>query len=83
MVKFQILEAIRLMQPVERLEVIEFALSLIREEMTKTTTNQQIQQLSLKDSAALMRSYYTEGNSLTAFSDDICQEDFYQYEDYA
>jgi hypothetical protein len=33
MTKFQILEAIRLMLPAERLEVAEFALQLMREEI--------------------------------------------------
>ena len=82
MTKSQILEEIRLMQPVERLEIVEFTLRLIREEMTKTHLDQQVQQLSLEDAAEMMRSYYLGGNELTEFS-DLCQEDFYEYEEYA
>ncbi len=82
MTKFQILEEIRLMQPVDRLEIVEFTLRLIREEMTKPNLEQQVQQLSLEDAAEMMRSYYAGGNALTEFS-DLCQEDFYEYEEYA
>jgi len=77
MIKSQIFVAIQMMPPMERLEVIEFTLRLIREEMTKTT--QQLPQLSLMEAAEMMRSYYAEGSELTEFS-DLNQEDF--YEDY-
>lgn len=41
MPKLQILEAIRQMPPVERLEVAEFTLHLMREEMEKNTESKQ------------------------------------------
>ena len=82
MTKSQILDAIRLMPPQERLEVMEFTLHLMREEMTKTTVDRQLPQLSLVDAAEIMYSYYTKGSELTEFS-DLCQEDFYEYKDYA
>ena len=82
MTKSQILDAIRLMQTQERLEVMEFTLRLIREEMPQTSVSQQTPQLSLVDAADLMRSYYAEGSELTEFSDRL-QEDFYEYKDYA
>ncbi len=82
MTKSQILEAIRLLQPLERLEIAEFTLQLIRKEMIKTPISQQMQHLSLVDAAEMMRSYYVEGSEMTEFS-DLCQEDFYEYEDYA
>ncbi len=82
MTKSQILEAIRLMRTQERLEVMEFTLRLIREEMPQTPVSQQVQQLSLRDAAASVRSYYEEGGELTEFS-DLCQEDVYEYKDYA
>jgi hypothetical protein len=73
MTKSQILDAIRLMQTQERLEIMEFTLRLIREEMP--------QKLSLVDAADLMQSLYTEGSGLTEFS-DLDREDFYEYKDY-
>lgn len=82
MTKSQILDAIRLMQTQERLEVIEFTLRLIREEMPQMATSLQTPQLSLVDAADLMRPYYAEGSELTEFSDQS-QEDFYEYKDYA
>jgi hypothetical protein len=81
MTKFQILEAIRLMPPVERLEVMEFTLHLMREEMARNTESKQANQLSLV-AAAVMRSYYEEGSELSEFS-DLPQEDFCEYEEYA
>jgi dephospho-CoA kinase len=82
MTKSQILKEIRLMQPVERLEVIEFTLRLIREEMTKKTVDEQVQKLSLVDAAEMIRSYYAEASELTEFT-DICEEDFCEYQEYA
>lgn len=75
MIKPQILEAIKQMQNVERLEIIEFALRLVREEMEKT------ENLSLKEAAEVMRPYYAEGSNLTEFV-DVGNEDFYEYNDY-
>jgi len=82
MTKFQILDAIRLMPPQERLEIIEFALTLIREEKSRTDVDQTDQRLSLADAAEVMASYYSEGGELTEFT-DLCQEDFCEYKDYA
>jgi hypothetical protein len=82
MTKSQVLEEIRLMPSVERLEVIEFTLRLIREEMTKVAMDQKVQKLSLVDASEIMRSYYAEESELTEFS-DMCQEDFCEYEEYA
>jgi hypothetical protein len=82
MTKSQILEAIRLMRTQERLEVMEFTLRLIREEMPQMAVGEQVHQLSLKDAAECVRSYYEEGGELTEFI-DRCQEDFYEYKDYA
>jgi hypothetical protein len=76
MIKTQILEAIKQMSNVERLEIIEFALQLLREEMEKA------EKLSVRDAAEMMLSYYEEGSSLTQFIDS-CHEDFYEYHDYA
>lgn len=75
MIKTQILEAIKQMPNVERLEIIEFALQLLREEMNK------VEKLSVRDAAEMMLSYYEEGSNLTEFVDS-CNEDFYEYHDY-
>ena len=82
MTKSQILAAIRLMQTQERLEVIEFTSRLIREEMPQTDVSDRVMPLSLVDAAEIARPYYEEGSELTEFS-DLCQEDFYEYQDYA
>jgi hypothetical protein len=82
MTKSQILEAIRLMQTHERLEVMEFTLRLIREEMPQTDVSDRVEKLSLVDAAEIIRSYYNEGSELTEFT-DLHQEDFYEYKDYA
>ncbi|MTJ06339.1 MULTISPECIES: hypothetical protein [unclassified Anabaena] len=76
MINPQILEAIKKMPNVERLEMIEFALKLMREEM------QNSKKLSLTTAAEIMRSYYETESSLTEFV-DTCNEDFYGYHDYA
>ncbi|MBD2518808.1 hypothetical protein H6G93_28370 [Nostoc sp. FACHB-973] len=76
MIKPQILEAIKQMPNVERLEVIEFALRLVREDMEKP------EKLSLTAAAEIMHPYYVEGSDLTELV-DTCNEDFYEYHDYA
>ena len=77
MTKNQILDAIRLMQPQERLEIMEFTLRIMREEIPIVH-----RQLNLAEAAEIMRSYYTEGSELTEFS-DLWEEDFYEYKEYA
>ncbi|MGM3307730.1 hypothetical protein ACSQ6I_17465 [Anabaena sp. WFMT] len=76
MIKTQVLEAIKQMPNVERLEVIEFALRLVREDMDKP------EKLSLTAAAEVMRAFYAEGSELTEFV-DTCDEDFQEYHDYA
>lgn len=70
MIKPQILEAIRQMPNRERLEIIEFALRLVSEEIEKP------EKLSLMDVAEIMRSYYVEGSDLTQFV-DLGDQDFW------
>ena len=70
------------MQIHERLEVMEFTLRLIREEIPQMEVSDRVQKLSLVDAAEIVRSYYNEGSELTEFT-DRCQEDFYEYKDYA
>ena len=76
MIKPQILEAIKQMPNVERLEIIEFALRLVREDM------QEPEKLNLRAAAEMMRPYYAEGSKLTEFV-DMGDEDFFEYQDYA
>ena len=71
MIKTQVLDAIKQMPNVERLEIIEFALRLVREEM------QEPKKLSLRAAAEIMRPYYEEGSELTEFV-DAGDEDFYE-----
>ena len=76
MINPQILEAIKKMPNVERLEMIEFALKLMREEIENP------KKLSLTAAAEMMHSYYEIESSLTEFVDTY-NEDFYEYKDYA
>ena len=73
MIKTQIKEAIAQMPNVERLEIIELALKLVRQDMEK---------LSLEAAAEMMLPYYGEGSNLTEFV-DTCDEDFYEYHEYS
>jgi hypothetical protein len=81
MTRAQILEAIRLMQNVERIEVLEFTLRLMREDIS-SDENRAKKILSLAAAAEMMRDFYLEGSELTEFS-DRSQDDFYEYENYA
>jgi len=76
MIKTQVLEAIKQMPNVEKIEIIEFVLRLMREDMENS------EKLSLQDAAEMMLSYYAEGSDLTDFV-DTSNEDFYEYNDYA
>ncbi|NEQ97919.1 MAG: hypothetical protein F6K30_14565 [Cyanothece sp. SIO2G6] len=76
MIKTQVLEAIKQMPNAERLEVIEFALQLLREDMQKP------EKLSLSAAAAIMSPFYAEGSELTELV-DANGEEFCEYSDYA
>ena len=78
----QILEAIRLMPTLERLEIVEFTLGLMRADITKDSNLQPAKQLSLVAAAEVMRDFYAEGSNLAEFS-DRSPDDFYEYENYA
>jgi hypothetical protein len=82
MTKSQVLAAIRLMPTIERLEIIEFATQLMREEIIKNGESAPVKQLSLVAAAEIMHDFYAEGSNLTEFT-DLSPEDFYEYENYA
>jgi hypothetical protein len=78
----QILEAIRLMPTLERLEIVEFTLGLMRADITKDSEIQPAKQLSLAVEA--------EGINLAEFSvrasvpiGNRSPDDFLEYENYA
>ena len=75
--KSEILEPIKQMPNRDRLEIIEFALTLLRENINRT------EKLSLRDAAEVMRPFYAEGGSLAEFVDTNTEEDFYEHQDYA
>ena len=58
MIKTQILEAIKQMPNSDRLEVIEFALKMLRQDIDKP------EKLSLREAAAIMRPFYAENSNL-------------------
>jgi ATP-dependent Clp protease adapter protein ClpS len=74
--KSEILEVIKQMPNRDRLDVMEFVVKLLREDINRT------EKLSLRDAAEIMRPFYTEGSSLTEFV-DTNTEDFYEYQEYA
>jgi hypothetical protein len=74
--KSEILEPIKQMPNRDRLEIIEFALTLLRENINRT------EKLSLRDAAEVMRPFYSEGSSLNQFV-DTDTEDFYEHQEYA
>jgi hypothetical protein len=83
MTRSQILEAIRLMPSIERLEIVEYTLRLMREDLTGDINNHPVtRSLSLAAAAETMRDFYAEGSELTAFTDRSI-DDFVEYEDYA
>ncbi|MBW4511816.1 MAG: hypothetical protein KME64_35735 [Scytonematopsis contorta HA4267-MV1] len=82
MTKAEILEALKQMSAEERLEIIETASKLIREEITAKSQVKVDKKLSLADSAKVMYSFYEQGSELAAFT-ELNTEDFYEYEDYA
>ncbi|WP_271251696.1 hypothetical protein [Pseudanabaena sp. Chao 1811] len=63
MIKTQILEAIKQMPNSDRLEVIEFALKMLWQDIDKP------EKLSLKEAAEIMRPFYAENSHLTEFVD--------------
>jgi hypothetical protein len=65
----QILEAIGLMPTLERLEIVEFTLGLMRADITKDSDVQPANKLNLAAAAEVMRDFYAEGSNLTEFSE--------------
>ena len=65
MIKTKILEAIKPMSNSDRLEVIEFALKLLRQDIDKP------EKLSLREVADIMRPFYAENSNLTEFVDKL------------
>lgn len=82
MTKAEILEALKQMTAEERLEVIETASRLLREELVEQPKLKVERELSLVEATEKMRSYYEEGSELAMFT-DLNTEDFYEYEEYA
>lgn len=82
MTKREILEVLKQMSTEERLEIIEAASQLIREEIGKKPRFKAGKDLSLAEAALVMRPYYDQGSELAMFT-DVDSEDFYEYEEYA
>jgi competence protein ComGF len=78
----EVLEAIKQISNLKRLELIELVSRLMREELTNMTELKTQDSLSLAKAAEMMVSFYQQGNELTEFTDSQ-DEDFYEYEDYA
>ncbi|WP_017715203.1 hypothetical protein [Kamptonema formosum] len=82
MTKTEILEALKQLTAEDRLEIIEVASRLMREEIEQKAKLEAEGKLSLAAAADLMRPYYEPGSELTALN-DLSTENFYEYEDYA
>jgi len=72
----EVLEALKNMTTEERLEVIEIASKLIREEIAAKPQVTPQKELSLAEAAEVMRSFYELGSELVIFADQQT-EDFY------
>jgi hypothetical protein len=70
------------MPSIERLEIVEYTLRLMREDLTGDVNNPVTRSLSLAAAAETMRDFYAEGSELTAFTDRSL-DDFVEYNDYA
>ncbi|WP_310483695.1 hypothetical protein, partial [Chamaesiphon sp. VAR_48_metabat_403] len=86
----QILEAIRLMPTIERIEIVEFTLRLMRADIKRDSDLQPAKKLSLAAAAEVMHDFYAEGSNLAKSSvrasvpkGNRSPDDFYEYEDYA
>jgi Arc/MetJ-type ribon-helix-helix transcriptional regulator len=64
MTKAEVLEALKKMTTEERLEVIEIASKLIREEITTKSKVPLQKELSLAEAAEVMRSFYEQGSEV-------------------
>jgi hypothetical protein len=82
MTKVEVLEALKQMSTAERLEIIEAASKLIREELAEQPKLKVERELSLAEAVEVMCPYYEQGSELAMFS-DLDTEDFYEYEEYA
>lgn len=82
MTKAEVLEALKQMSTEERLEIIETASKLIREELAEQPKLKVKRELSLAEAVEVMRPYYEQGSELATFT-DLDTEDFYEYEEYA
>ena len=77
MTKAEVLEALKQMSTAERLEIIETASKLIREEIAEQPKLKVERGLSLSQAAEVMRPYYQQGSELPMFT-DFNTEDFYE-----
>lgn len=82
MTKAEVLEALKQMNTKERLEIIETASRLIREELAEQPKLKVERELSLASAAEVMRPYYEQGSELAMFTDQD-SDDFYEYQEYA
>ncbi|NJL57896.1 hypothetical protein HC928_24280 [bacterium] len=76
-----------ILKKLDRLETLsepalQEVLSFVNYLEWRLTSEERSPQLSLSAAAEFMRPYYEEGSELTKFT-DTCDEDFYEYQDYA
>jgi hypothetical protein len=77
MSKAEVLQALVHLTLEEKLEVIEVASRLLRQELIPTS-----EKPSLAVAAEIMRPFYESGSDLTELTDQASEE-FYEYENYA
>ena len=81
MTKAEVLQALKQMNTEDRLEIIEVASRLIREELA-VKPRVKVEQLTLAAAVEVMRPYYEKVSELAIFTDQDT-EDFSEYEEYA
>ncbi len=77
MSKLEVMEALKQMTTDERLEIIEAASRLLRQDLMPRR-----QSISLAAAAEIMRRHYEVGTDLAMITDQDTEE-FYEYHDYA
>jgi hypothetical protein len=82
MTKLELLDALKAMTVEEQLEILEVTSKIIRERLSNLSPERLRERTNLEIAAEKMRSYYTEGSDLTAFTDRNTEE-FYEYAEYA
>lgn len=77
MTVIEVTNELKKMSNFDRLQVIETATKLVRDEIEEKQNFSARKKLSLRESAELMREEYLKNKELTILTDSLAAEDFY------